>query len=60
MALLTLHLKLLRGFLLTHFHLMIGTGSHASTDTAEHNIGNKVDASHYGIVTFKVNADIEA
>jgi hypothetical protein len=39
---------------------MIGTGSHASTDTAEHNIGNKVDASHYDIISFKVNAGIEA
>lgn len=56
----TLHLKLLRGFLLAHFHLVISTSGHTSTNAAEHNISDKVDDGHNCIIAFKVNANVKA
>ena len=58
-AISTLHLEWLWGLLFTLFHFMVYPSSHAPTHTAESDVGNQVDEPHNGIVSIKINANIE-
>lgn len=59
LTLLTLHLVLLRGLLLTFLDFVVGPCSHTTGYAAEHNICNQVNDTDTGIISIEIDTDVE-